>query len=232
LNIDKDSEQCYSSWSNYESSRLEWTTSFAPRTLSVIEQQKTYIQNAGRGSLYTDSDGIPRLASFTVTGTTSEIHHTSWTRNELDFNAMRRGNSFKETEPTCNINAYDCQKIRNSWYSAHSGNESTPRLEQNGTPFIYDPTFPEQCEISECECVVRGQNIALIYWPPNESYSVSNALNMASHAGPGVDSSLVITRQAITLTSTEEIRINWNMTRYSVHNTGMHQLYMLKAEND
>jgi hypothetical protein len=193
---------------------------------------RTFIENAGRGSLYTDSDGISRLASFTITGTTSKIYQTA--RSYKDFDLAAMGTRWYEKGlPTCTIERNVCRKIQNSWLTAHSGNESMPRLEYNGGIFEYGSGFPRFCPNPECECVVRGDNVALIYWPPpNEKNRVSNAFHTSSNTKPGVDSSLVFTTEAITLTSTQMSIINNTVTQFLVHDTGMDFQNVPQKEHD
>jgi hypothetical protein len=216
---------------SYYASTDQYLVSHAPRTPTVTTIHRTFIENAGQGSLYTDSDGISRLASFTITGTTSKIYQTALSYSDFDLTAMG-SRWYEKGLPTCTIERNICRKIQNSWLSAHSGNESMPRLEYNGGIFEYGPGFPRFCPNPECQCVVRGDNVALIYLPPlNENNRVSSAWHTSSFTQPGVDSSLVFTTQAITLTSTQASIINGTLTQFLVHNTSRQFLHIPKKEN-
>jgi hypothetical protein len=207
-------KECLSSWIDYNVASTAWLSSHATKTTSTVTLDTTYIINAGRGDLYTDSTGIARLANYTFTSAVTSILNRTYESVDLATRKVESTAPFPGVKPSCSINKDDCDDLRDSYY-ASSENNPEVRLEQNGTPFIYDPAFPE-CEGRKCECVVHGTNIALIYWPPERVDENSN-----------FPRTYVLKTDAITLVSTNTMTSNESILSSSLSTTGNSNYYTL-----
>lgn len=195
-------QQCYESWVEWRAASETWKTLSAPRTTTTITDRTTYISPAGTGTPYSlTCDGITRMAMFSTTGTTTSVDSRSRTLTLRDMRA-----DFELPKPNCSIGPGDCNLLRDKWYETAYGNSSI-RLEQNGTPFIWDPKFPV-CDAGKCDCVVRGRAIALIYWPSTtpmpENHCVASGIT-PPNTTPTPSVPQLITTNVISIKATETI---------------------------
>jgi hypothetical protein len=213
---------CHSSWLEYNAASSAWVSLYAPTKTDTYSDHTTYIQNIGKGDIYTDCDGIPRMARYVATGTTESVDSSTWTANWLDRDEMNKKSPFPRQRPQCQIGREDCDALLDSYYSSQGRNREV-LLEQNGTPFIFDSAFPE-CTGRKCACVVRGQGIALIYWPPDLDSMAACAPRKSDglrDRGPTPVSQLVLSTDAITITGTRTATLSDSIISSFVTSTGM-----------
>ncbi|KAF2419013.1 hypothetical protein EJ08DRAFT_702834 [Tothia fuscella] len=167
-------KECHLSWINYRIASTAWLSSNATQTTSTITEDTTYFVNVGTGIPYKDSTGIDRFANHSNTAIETSVLKSLYTTTSLATWEVTRTAPFPRPTPICSINRDDCDVLLNEYYAKSESDEDV-RLVQNGTPFRYEPEFPE-CIARKCECVVQGENIRLIHWGSNDRNSATNSV--------------------------------------------------------
>jgi hypothetical protein len=197
--------QALKSWTSAYSYKPPWITEpYAVNYISVLET----IEDVAQGSMYTACDGIPRfhVTSRATTQTTSTVTFVQkvWTtyrpgpKNESD-------EYLKQFPPKpCNWYEWDRDNATNRKVCREllERKNFDRQLFANDMPIpddLGDYTEEESCR-SNCRVDI-GEEVALIYWPPNLSsrdICAKNGYGTAETLAPEKDSPNTVTLDAIT----------------------------------